>query len=69
MARSCFRCGKQTHTVIAESPIKGRWELFRCDYCLYVWRSTEESYLEPHTAKLTEEEIRKLSWSYDPQSK
>ncbi len=69
MDRRCFRCGKRTYTVIAESPVKGRWDLFRCDYCLYVWRSSEESYLESHVVKLTEEEIRTLIWPYDPESK
>ncbi|MBI4523904.1 MAG: vanillic acid non-oxidative decarboxylation protein [Deltaproteobacteria bacterium] len=69
MDRKCFRCGKPTYTKIAESPVKGKWELFRCDHCFYVWRSTEESYLESHVARLTEEDIRALIWAYDPTSK
>lgn len=69
MDRKCARCGKDATTCIAESPVKGKWQLFRCDYCAFVWRSTEESYLESHVTQLTEEEIRALIWPYDPKSK
>ena len=27
---------------IADSPVKGKWEAYRCEECNYVWRSTED---------------------------
>lgn len=69
MGRKCFRCEKKATTCIGESPVRGKWQLFRCDTCSFVWRSTEESYLESYVTKLTEEEIRTIIWPYDPKSK
>ncbi len=69
MKRKCPRCEKDSYTCIGESPVKDKWKLFRCDYCSFVWRSTEESYLESYVGKLTEEQIKTLIWPYDPASK
>lgn len=66
MDRKCLRCDRTDYTCIGDSPVKGKWQLFRCNTCSFVWRSTEESYLEPYVTKLSEERIRSIIWSYDP---
>ncbi|MGD9619933.1 MAG: non-oxidative hydroxyarylic acid decarboxylases subunit D [Mycolicibacterium sp.] len=38
---SCPRCEDGTANVIARSPIPAVWEVFHCEKCLYMWRSTE----------------------------
>ncbi len=40
--RACPRCDSKTTRQIADSPVKGAWQVFRCDDCNYVWRSSEE---------------------------
>jgi hypothetical protein len=47
---------------MAESPVPGKWHLYRCERCRFVWRSTEESYLAPHVPKLSDEEMRLLPY-------
>ena len=38
----CPRCDSSETTKIADSPVKGKWEAYRCRDCNYVWRSTED---------------------------
>ena len=66
MDRKCLRCDRTDFTCIGESPVKGKWQLFRCNTCSFVWRNTEESYLAPYVTKLDEERMRSIIWSYDP---
>ena len=37
----CPRC-QGTEMTGADSPIKGAWELYTCNSCCFVWRSTEK---------------------------
>jgi len=39
---SCPRCDDTRTEQVAVSPVPGVWEVFRCQHCNYVWRSTEE---------------------------
>ena len=41
-ASACPRCDTQQIEKVADSPIKGKWEVYRCKECRYVWRSTED---------------------------
>ena len=41
-APACPRCDSTQTLKIADSPVKGRWEAYRCQECNYVWRSTED---------------------------
>jgi len=38
---ACPRCDKNQTVKIADSPVQGEWEVYRCPQCNYVWRSTE----------------------------
>jgi transposase-like protein len=39
---SCPRCDSDRTAKVADSPVKGKWEAYRCGECFYVWRSTED---------------------------
>jgi hypothetical protein len=39
---SCPRCGDSNTEKVADSPVKGAWEVFGCNHCNYLWRSTEK---------------------------
>jgi transposase-like protein len=41
-ASDCPRCDTKQIEKVADSPIKGKWEAYRCKECNYVWRSTED---------------------------
>lgn len=41
-APSCPRCDSTQTKKVADSPVKGRAEVYRCPDCNYVWRSTED---------------------------
>ncbi len=41
-ASACPRCDSGQVEKAADSPIKGKWEIYRCKECNYVWRSTED---------------------------
>ncbi len=41
-AAACPRCDSTQVRKLADSPIKGKWEVYGCDECNYVWRSTED---------------------------
>lgn len=45
----CPRCGSADTEFVSESPVEGKWELYRCDNCEFVWRTTEDrETLTPH---------------------
>ncbi|MFC2018771.1 non-oxidative hydroxyarylic acid decarboxylases subunit D [Chloroflexota bacterium] len=39
---SCARCESANIEKISDSPVKGKWEAFRCADCNFVWRSYED---------------------------
>lgn len=39
--RQCPRCGETEMEKVADSPVPGVWEVFGCNKCNYLWRSTE----------------------------
>ena len=39
---ACPRCDSSQVVKIADSPVKSKWEVYRCNGCCYVWRSTED---------------------------
>ena len=41
MAQNCPRCDDPGTEKVSDSPITGTWEVYRCQHCNYVWRSTE----------------------------
>ena len=41
-APTCPRCDSSQVLKVADSPIKGKFEIHRCEACNYVWRSTED---------------------------
>lgn len=38
---TCPRCDGDEGRKIADSPVKGKWEVYRCPKCNYLWRSSE----------------------------
>jgi transposase-like protein len=38
----CPRCDSGQNKKIGESPVRGKWEVYGCRECHYVWRSTED---------------------------
>ena len=38
----CPRCDSNQTEKLADSPVKGKWEVYGCKACNYVWRSTED---------------------------
>ena len=55
----CPRCEGKDIKAIGTSPKEGVWELYRCDICQYVWRSTESKDMLT-SIKLTGEEISEI---------
>ncbi len=43
MSKDCMRCGKTDCVeVVAKAPDgSGAWEIYKCKYCNFGWRSTE----------------------------
>ena len=41
-ALTCPRCDSTEVGKIAESPVKGKFEVYRCTACRFVWRSNED---------------------------
>ncbi|MFC2001332.1 non-oxidative hydroxyarylic acid decarboxylases subunit D [Chloroflexota bacterium] len=39
---TCPRCDSSQVTKVADSPVEGVFEVYRCEACNYVWRSTED---------------------------
>ena len=39
---ACPRCDSSQTVKASDSPIKGKWEVYRCKECSYIWRSTED---------------------------
>ena len=38
----CPRCDSSQVIKVADSPVKDKFEVYRCEACNYVWRSTED---------------------------
>ncbi len=38
----CPRCDSSEALKIGDSPVKDKFEIYRCPSCNYVWRSTED---------------------------
>jgi len=41
-APACPRCDSDETLKLADSPVQGKFEIYRCAACNYVWRSTED---------------------------
>lgn len=39
---ACPRCEADKTLKIADSPVSGKFEIYRCPECNYVWRSIED---------------------------
>ncbi len=55
----CPRCGCESISTIAKSPVAGAWEVYECDKCYYSWRSTETPHVDD-VFKLDDEKIAHL---------
>lgn len=58
----CPRCDKDEAIKVLEAPKDGSWEVYRCPYCDFVWRSTEKEYIKnkdfyPPNFKLSEDKM------------
>jgi len=59
----CPRCDRDEGFKFFEAPRDGSWELYRCRFCDFVWRSTEKDhiripdYYNPNF-KLTDDKLR-----------
>jgi hypothetical protein len=42
----CPRCDKDEGIKVFEAPKDSSWELYRCQYCDFVWRSTEKEHIK-----------------------
>lgn len=38
----CPRCDSSQALKIADSPVRGKFKVYRCESCNYVWRSIED---------------------------
>ena len=61
----CPRCDKDEGIKFFQAPKDGSWELYRCRYCDFVWRSTEKEYITDRdlynpSCKLNEDKISKM---------
>jgi hypothetical protein len=61
----CPRCDKDEGIKFFEAPKDRSWELYRCRYCDFVWRSTEKESIRNKDLfhpnfKLGEDEISKM---------
>jgi hypothetical protein len=61
----CPRCDKEEAVKVFEAPKDRSWEIFRCQNCNFVWRSTEKEEITNGNRyhpnfKLTEDAIRNM---------
>jgi len=61
----CPRCDKDEGIKFFEAPKDRSWELYRCQYCDFVWRSTEKDYIKNKDLyhpnfKMREDEMSKM---------
>jgi len=59
----CPRCNSTDTRLITESPIPGFWEIYGCNHCTFLWRSTET--LEG-IKNITEKEIESAVLDFPP---
>ncbi len=62
----CPRCDSNKAYKIFEAPQDRSWEIFRCPYCNFTWRNTEEEevtnpLLYNPRFKLNEDKIKNMS--------
>ncbi|HUL30158.1 MAG TPA: non-oxidative hydroxyarylic acid decarboxylases subunit D [Thermodesulfobacteriota bacterium] len=62
----CPRCDQDKAIKFYEAPKDGSWELYRCQRCDFVWRSTEKEeirnrQLYPAEFKLNEDQMAKMT--------
>lgn len=63
MVKACPRCDSTSTRKVADSPVTGKFEVYSCTDCNYVWRSTENTsrvikkvpYWKEHSLKLWED--------------
>lgn len=41
----CPRCESAKTNVLTESPVPDVWDVFQCETCFFVWRSTEPDFI------------------------
>jgi hypothetical protein len=61
----CPRCDKDKGIKCFEAPKDRSWELYRCRYCDFIWRSTEKEHIKNHRLyspdfKLNEDRVGKM---------
>ncbi len=61
----CPRCDKDEALKFFEAPEDGSWELYRCRYCNFIWRSTEKDCIKNGDRyhpdfKLNEDKVGKM---------
>jgi vanillate/4-hydroxybenzoate decarboxylase subunit D len=37
----CPRCDSEISEILVKAPIDSAWEVYKCNKCAYIWRSTE----------------------------
>jgi len=62
----CPRCDQDEGIQFYEAPKDRAWELYRCQHCDFVWRSTEKEEIKnrrlyPPEFKLNEDQITKMT--------
>ncbi len=58
---SCARCESTDIRKVADSPVKGKWEMYRCEACNFIWRSYEDLTLIPKNIDYLRE---RLTYAY-----
>lgn len=61
----CPRCDKDLAIEFFDAPKEGAWKLYRCQFCDFVWRSTEKAHIKNRdlynpSFKLDEEKIGRM---------
>ena len=41
----CPRCESEKTRILTRSPVDGVWEVYNCEGCFFVWRSTEPDFI------------------------
>ncbi len=62
----CPRCDQEEGIKVCEAPQGRAWEVYRCQRCDFVWRSTEKEEiinrrLYPAEFKLSEDQMAKMT--------
>ena len=57
---TCPHCESLKVQKVADSPVKGKWESYRCAECNFVWRSTEDLKGYPKNIAYLRERVMKI---------